>query len=99
MQGLEILVIIGLTIFGGGALARKLRLPAPLVLLVVGAALGFIPLLGSIALPPDLVILLFLPALLYWESLNTSLREIRRNLRVIVLSAIVLVLVTAGVVA
>ncbi|GGF16270.1 Na+/H+ antiporter [Subtercola lobariae] len=99
MLGLEILVIIGLTIIGGGALARKLRLPPPLVLLVLGAALGFIPFLSGIALPPDLVILLFLPALLYWESLNTSLREIRRNLRVIVLSAIVLVLVTAGVVA
>ncbi|UFS57473.1 Na+/H+ antiporter [Subtercola endophyticus] len=99
MLGLEILVIIGLTIFGGGALAHKLRLPPPLVLLVAGAVLGFIPWFAGIALPPDLVILLFLPALLYWESLNTSLREIRRNLRVIVLSAIVLVLVTAGVVA
>ena len=34
-------------------------------------------------LPPELVLLLFLPALLYWESLNTSLREIRDNLRII----------------
>lgn len=99
MEGLEFLVIIGASIFVGGALAAKIRLPPPLVLLLLGAALGFVPLLSGIQLPPDLVILLFLPALLYWESLNTSLREIRRNLRVIVLASIVLVLVTAGVVA
>ena len=99
MEGLELLVLIGATIFVGGAVASRLRLPAPLVLLVLGAALGFIPVLGEIRLPPDLVLLLFLPALLYWESLNTSLREIRRNLRVIVLLSFVLVPLTAGVVA
>jgi Na+/H+ antiporter len=45
------------------------------------------------------VLLLFLPALLYWESLNTSLREIRANLRAVVIDAVLLVLATAGVVA
>ena len=42
---------------------------------------------------------MFLPALLYWESLTTSLREIRSNLRVVVLVSTVLVAATAGVVA
>jgi NhaP-type Na+/H+ or K+/H+ antiporter len=31
-------------------------------------------------LPPEAMLLIFLPALLYWESLTTSLREIRRDL-------------------
>ena len=95
MDGLILVVVLGATILGGGMLARRIRVPAPLVLLVAGAALSFVPALGDVELPPELVLLLFLPALLYWESLNTSLREIRDNLRVIVLLAIVLVFVTA----
>jgi NhaP-type Na+/H+ or K+/H+ antiporter len=50
-------------------------------------------------LPSEVVLLLFLPALLYWESLTTSLREIRRNLRGIVLVSTLLVVATAGAVA
>ena len=42
---------------------------------------------------------LFLPALLYWESLTTSLREIRNNLRVVVLTSTILVVATAAAVA
>jgi Na+/H+ antiporter len=69
------------------------------VLLVAGAALGLLPLFRAVHLPPEVVLLLFLPALLYWESLTTSLREIRSNLRSIVLTSTVLVVVTAAVVA
>ncbi len=99
MQGLELVVVLGATILLGGAIASRLSVAAPLVLLVLGAGLGFIPALGSIELPPDLVLLLFLPALLYWDALNTSLREIRANLRVILLLSVGLVFATAGVVA
>ena len=80
-------------------LARRLGVAEPLVLLVLGAVLGFIPYLSDVQLPPDVVLLLFLPALLYWESLNTSLREIRSNLRSILLQSVGLVFATAAVVA
>ena len=43
----------------------------------------------------EIVLLLFLPAILYWEGLNTSFREIRRNARVIVLLSVPLVIATA----
>jgi monovalent cation/hydrogen antiporter len=52
-----------------------------------------------VQLPPEVMLLVFLPALLYWESLATSLQEIRRNLRGIVLTSTVLVVVTAAAVA
>ena len=61
---------------------------------MLGALLGLVPGLADVELDPEVVLLLFLPAILYWESLNTSLREIRANLRVIVLSSVVLVIVT-----
>ncbi|BDI22605.1 Na+/H+ antiporter [Herbiconiux sp. L3-i23] len=99
MNGLEVAVLVGAVMLVGGVIAQKLRVSGPIVLLILGGAIGFIPLFDEIQLPPDLVLLLFLPAILYWESINSSLREMRRNLRVIVLQAVPLVLVTAGVVA
>ena len=99
MEGLELVVVIGATLVFGGAIAGRIRVPTSLVLLVLGAVIGFLPFLADVELEPEVVLLLFLPALLYWESLNTSLREIKRNLRVILLQGIVLVIITAGVVA
>ena len=83
----------------GGALAQRFRVAPPIVLLVLGVLLGFVPALREVQLPPEVVLLMFLPALLYWESLTTSLREIRSNLRGIVLMSTVLVVGTAGAVA
>jgi monovalent cation/hydrogen antiporter len=99
MAGLEIATLLGVALFVGGWIAWRTRLPAPLVLLALGIVLGYVPVLGEVVLPPDVVLFLFLPALLYWESINTSVREMRRNLRVVLLSAIPLVIVTAGAVA
>ncbi|BDZ47246.1 Na+/H+ antiporter [Naasia aerilata] len=99
MNGLEIAVLLGLVLLVGGILSHRLHVSTPLVLLLLGGILGFIPLFDGLELEPDLVLLLFLPALLYWESLNTSVREMKRNLRVILLSAVPLVLVTAAAVA
>jgi Na+/H+ antiporter len=99
MSGLEVAVLIGVLLVVGGSAAARLHLPAPLVLLGLGLGLGFVPALRSVELPPDVVLLLFLPALLYWECLNLSGREIRRNLRTVLLNAIPLVLVTVAAVA
>ena len=53
----------------------------------IGVLIGFAPAIRRAQLPPQVVLLLFLPALLYWESLTTSLREIRSNLRVVMLAS------------
>jgi CPA1 family monovalent cation:H+ antiporter len=96
---LELIVVVLLALLAGTALGRRLGVAPPLVLLVLGIGLGFLPAFRGLTVPPELVLLVVLPALLYWESLTTSLREIRANLRVIVLSSVLLVVVTAGVVA
>ena len=92
-------MILGAVVLALTALARRLRIAPPILLLLAGAALGFLPLFREVELPPEVVLLLFLPALLYWESLTTSLREIRSNLRSIVLTSTLLVIATAAVVA
>jgi CPA1 family monovalent cation:H+ antiporter len=97
--GLELVVVLGVAVLLGGMAAHRFGVPAPVFLLLFGVLLGFVPTLSEVDLPPEVVILLFLPALLYWESLTTSLREIRSNLSLIALVSIGLVIVTAGAVA
>ena len=92
-------VLIGVALVACGALARHYPIAPALLLVLVGALVGFVPHLRQAHLPPEVVLLVFLPALLYWESLTTSLREIRNNLRVVVLTSTVLVVATAGAVA
>lgn len=99
MQGLEITVLLGLTILVGTALAPKLRIATPLLLVIMGLALGFVPALREIQLPPEVVLLLFLPVMLFWESMTTSLRAVRRSLRYLVPMSTLLVVASAFAVA
>ncbi|KQR36978.1 Na+/H+ antiporter [Microbacterium sp. Leaf159] len=99
MEGLEVTVLIGLTILVGTLLAPRVRLALPLVLVIIGLLLGFVPQLREIQLPPETVLLLFLPVMLFWESLTTSLRSIRRDFRYILPMSTVLVVASAFAVA
>src|SRR6478672_8662003 len=92
-------VLLGAALVMCGALARRYPIAPAILLVLTGVLIGFVPQLRHVQLPPEVVLLLFLPALLYWESLTTSLREIRNNLRVVVLTSTVLVLATAAAVA
>lgn len=99
MLGLETVVVLGFAVLLCTSLGRRYSVAPPILLLTVGVLLGLVPHLSKVELAPDVVLLLFLPAILYWESMTTSLREIRANLRVIVLNGVVLVFVTAAAVA
>ena len=79
--------------------ARLLQVPYPIFLVLGGGALGFVPGVPDLRLDPDLVLLIFLPPLLYSAAFFASLRELRRNVRPISLLATGLVLVTCGAVA
>lgn len=96
LLALELVVVLGVAVLLGSVLGRRLRIAPPVVLLVGGVLLGFVPRLREVHLPPEAVLLVFLPALLFWESLTTSLREIRANLRGIVLMSTGLVIATAA---
>lgn len=99
MNGLEVTVLLGITVLTGAILAPRFRVAMPLLLLVAGLALGFIPEVREIVLPPETVLLLFLPVLLFWESMTTSLRSIRRDFRGIFLMSTALVVASAFAVA
>lgn len=99
MLGLELVVVLGTTVLLCGVLAPRLRISRPVLLLACGVLAGLVPSLSKVRLEPDVVLLLFLPVLLYWESLTASLRSIRRGLRGVVLVSTLLVIATAGAVA
>jgi monovalent cation/hydrogen antiporter len=84
---------------GLNVLAQRLSIPYPIVLVLGGLALGLIPGLPNITLNPDLVLVVFLPPLLYSAGVFADLRALKSNLRPILLLSIGLVLVTTVAVA
>ena len=80
-------------------LGDRLQIPYPVLLVLGGLLLGFIPGVPVITLPPDAVLIGILPPLLYSAAFNTGLRELKRNLRAISLLAIGLVILTTVAVA
>jgi Sodium/hydrogen exchanger family len=95
------LLIAGLLVAVAGlsALARRLSVLYPIVLVVGGALLGFVPGLPEVKLDPEVVLLVFLPPLLYSEAIFANFGDFRANLRALTLSAVGLVLATMCVVA
>src|SRR6266536_293378 len=90
------LLIAGLLVAVAGlsALARLLSIPYPIVLVIGGAAFGFMPGLPEVKLDPNVVLVVFLPPLLYGAAFFANLGDIRRSLRAITLTSVGLVLVT-----
>ena len=76
-------------------LSQPLRIPYPILLVLGGLLLGFVPGVPRLSMPPDVVLIGIVPPLLYSSAFNTGLRELRRNLRPISLLAIGLVAGTA----
>jgi len=79
--------------------AQQVRVPYPILLVVGGLGLSFVPGIPEIQLPPDLVLIAVLPPLLYGTAFFTSLRDLRENAGAISLLAVGLVLTTMLVVA
>lgn len=76
------------------AIARRANVPYPVVLVLGGLVLGFVPGLPRIALDPNLVLVIFLPPLLYWEAITAPTDVMRRNAGQIWVLAIGLVIGT-----
>ena len=95
-------ILIGgllVAVAGLGAIARWLSLPYPIVFVIGGALFGFIPGVPPVKLNPDIVLVVFLPILVYAAAFFANLGDIRANLRTITLISVGLVLVTMAAVA
>ena len=81
------------------AIATRIGIPYPILLVVGGLGLGFVPGIPDVRLQPDLVLVVFLPPLLYSAAFFANLRELRADARTITLTSTVLVAITATAVA
>ena len=89
LETVILLLLVMVALFA--VMAHKLKVPYPIVLVLAGLAISFVPHMPRIPLEPSLVFLIFLPPLLYSSAWSTSWREFRRNLGVIALLAFGLV--------
>lgn len=75
--------------------ARKIGVPDPIALLVVGAGVSWVPGVPALRIDPDLVLVVLLPVLLYCAAFAASLPTFRRNVRPILLLSVGLTIVSA----
>ena len=92
------LVLVTLVAFVAllAALAQKWKVPYPILLVLGGLVLSFVPIFPNISLRPDFVFLVILPPLLFAAALQTSWREFKYNLVSISLLAFGLVAFTVA---
>jgi CPA1 family monovalent cation:H+ antiporter len=89
-----LLLALMVAVAGLSVLARVVRVPYPILLVLGGLVLGFVPGMPAVELPPELVLVAFLPPLLYWAGFFSSPRDQRADARAISMLAVGLVLAT-----
>lgn len=89
-----LLVVLAVAVLVGTALAARLDLPAPLLLIAAGAGASYLPFVPEIPLEPEVVLIGLLPPLLYAAALQTSLVDFNANRRPILLLSVGLVIFT-----
>ena len=93
MAGLVVVILISVM------LANRLRIAYPILLVLAGLALCFVPGIPTIQIDPELILIIFLPPLLYEDAFGVSWKELWRLRRIISSFAFPVVFVTALVVA
>ncbi|WP_175415751.1 cation:proton antiporter [Acidipropionibacterium jensenii] len=96
-----VLVIIIATLFVIAAaelLADRTGIAAPILLLLLGAAVALIPGMPEVEVEPELVLMIILPPLLYSAAVNMPVSDFRRNIAPIGVLAVLLVAISAGVI-
>ena len=99
MEIYNVIIILLAIAIGLYPVAARLHVPYPILLLVVGIGVGFIPHFDAININPEVIFLIFLPPFLYDAAYNISSKEFKRNISVISLLAFTLVFITTSIIA
>jgi len=95
MENYSIVIFIMAIMIGLSALADRIRLPYPVLLITAGIIIGFIPNMPEVEINPEVIFLIFLPPLLYDAAFNISYKDFRTHLNTISTLAVGLVFLTA----
>jgi CPA1 family monovalent cation:H+ antiporter len=101
VSSLQILIVlcVASVTFTAVAVLRQVGIPAPVVLVVAGLVIGFLPFVPDVSLQPDVVLLGLLPLLVFDAAVTSSPTGFLRDARSIGTLAVLLVVATASVVA
>ncbi|MFE3585034.1 Na+/H+ antiporter [Streptomyces vinaceus] len=99
MDQLALLFVLLLGAVVSVPLGDRLGLPAPVLMTIGGVALALVPVVPNVDIPPEYILPLVLPPLLYASAQRTSWRQFAANVRPILLLAVALVFVTTAAVA
>ncbi|MEO6511606.1 MAG: Na+/H+ antiporter [Nocardioides sp.] len=94
MEIAVLLVALAVSVLAFTALAERVGVPAPLLLIVVGVLGSYVPGVPAVHLEPEIVLLGLLPPLLYAAAIQTSLVDFNANRRAILLLSVGLVVFT-----
>ena len=94
MDSFGVIIFIMVILIGLSAVADKIKLPYPILLVGVGLIIGFTPHLPILELNPEIIFLIFLPPLLYDAAFKTSWHDFKTAIRPISTLAISLVFFT-----
>jgi len=95
MENYTIVIFILVVMIGLSSVADHIKIPYPVLLIIAGIAVGFIPALRPVDINPEIIFLIFLPPLLYDAAFNISFKEFKTNINTIATLSIGLVFITA----
>ena len=93
-EHLPTLILLLSAIAAVSLIAPRLKLPPPVLWALAGFGIAFVPGVRSLEIPPELILVLFLPPLLYADAFDTSWVDFQRWLRPILMLAVGLVALT-----
>ena len=99
VSGFEAILLMVILLMVLAPVARRIDVPLPVVQVIAGLLLSLVPLLARVEFDPELIFLIFVPPMLYWNCVTSSMRELGRLRREIGLLAIGAVLATIAAVA
>jgi CPA1 family monovalent cation:H+ antiporter len=95
MQAIEVVILLLIIVVALSVFARRLNIVFPVLLTLAGLFIGFIPGIPEIVLDPSVVLLVFLPPVLYSAAWYTNWQDFKRNLEPITVLALGLVIATS----
>ena len=94
MENYAVILVLMALMIGVSGLAEKIKAPVPVLLLLAGIIIGFSPSMPVIELDPEIIMLIFLPPLLFDAAFNISFKDFRTHFNTISTLAIGLVFLT-----
>ena len=96
---LELIAVAAVILLvGASILGSKIRVAAPLLLVVLGIGIGYLPFVPLVEIDPEIILVVVLPPLLYAAAVNVPIIDFRRNFRPVIGLSVVLVIISAVVV-